>query len=182
MKIWELRVDADKFYCLTLVNDQEWNKFANMFDGRKLEASWEPFDVRIIDEKKRKKMGDALYLSPNVPVLNLKALDAINDLIQSYVEILPLYSENGVLYALNVINIIDCIDYENAEFERYPDTGKIMWCKKYAFNKEALEGQHIFKTIDTPRSRALVSDEFRDRVQNKKLKGFEFVEVWSSGE
>ena len=43
-----------------------------------------------------------------------KAIEVVFDLIKRKVEILPLVHERYECYAVNVLNVLDCIDYENA--------------------------------------------------------------------
>ncbi len=82
-------------------------------------------------------------------------------------------------YVINVTTVLDCIDYEKAEYKAFDD-GSVMYFTKYAFRRDIIKKLNIFKTIEFPNADVFVSDEFRDRVLNHGLLGFNFVEVWDS--
>ena len=71
-------------------------------------------------------------------ILNKKAVDTLDDLIEGQVEILPLKHPSENYYAINVINVLDCIDYENAEPN---DWGGF---DNWAFIEEKIENQTYF--------------------------------------
>ena len=83
-------------------------------------------------------------------------------------------------YAINVVQVIDCIDYKKAECIRFKSSNRVMDFTKYAFKPEMVKGKHIFKIPEHPRAYVLVSDEFRNRVLNSGLEGFHFEELWDS--
>ena len=80
---------------------------------------------------------------------------------------------------MNITKVIDCIDYDNAEYKSLPD-GKIMFFTKYAFIEDKVKNQHIFKIPEFKTSRFFVSDEFKKRVEDTGMKGFEFRLLWDS--
>lgn len=120
------------------------------------------------------------YLDFELDEFDKMALEAVNDLIKDSVEILPLLCADGEFYAINVIKVLDCIDYDKAKFERFSDGKRIMMFIKYAFIESKVRGKHIFKIIDETKRNPFVSDEFRQRVIDSNLKGFKFELAWDS--
>lgn len=51
-----------------------------------------------------------------------------------------------------------------------------------SFEKNKVINYHIFKIPEQPTIRVFVSDVFRQRISEAKLKGFNFIEVWDSEE
>lgn len=157
------------------------NYFENI-DGRSLQDSWNPVEIKVVKSKKKKILSDSPYLNAAAPIFSQKAVEVLNEFLDDSVELLDLnHQKSDKFYLINVVKVLDCIDHSKAEFRRFPN-GRIMWCEKYAFHPEKVIGQHIFKIIDTPRGLVLVSDEFRDKVLENNLTGFIFEEVWNSDE
>lgn len=52
-----------------------------------------------------------------------------------------------------------------------------MAINEYAFNNKHLEGRIIFKPKDKPLSSILVTEEFKEIVENNDLKGLKFIKV-----
>ena len=146
--------------------------------------NWTPLEVDIITKGGNKKVSDAPCFWDNFgyPVLSSKALKWVEDLLSEKVEILPLIHEKYDFYALNVMNIINCLDLEKCIVERFPSSGRIMRIEKYVFYPDHLENQHLFKMAEAIKTHVCVSDEFRNRVLDSKLKGFVFKELWDSEE
>lgn len=175
MKIWHLIADVNNYESLTTLNQEDWEKLK--LDGKKLGNSWSPLAVSVIEESKK---SDTPGLSSGAPVLSPRAISVLRELIGDVVEELPLVCSSSEYYIINVLDVVDCIDYEKAEFKRFEHSGRIMRFIKYAFKPECVKGKHIFKIIDELVRRPFVSDEFRNRVIESGLVGFKFELVWDS--
>ncbi|MCM0759876.1 hypothetical protein M7775_15055 [Sporomusa sphaeroides DSM 2875] len=175
MRIWHLDADVNNFDNLTTLKQKDWETLR--FDGRKLFETWKPLAVRVIEDR---KISDTPGLSSGAPVLSPRAISVLQELVGDTVEVLPLICSSGEYYVINVLDVVDCIDYEKAEFKRYEHSGRIMRFIKYAFKSECIKGKHIFKIVDEPVRRPFVSDEFRNKVIESGLEGFEFELVWDS--
>lgn len=170
--------DTDKYKVLNLADVVDMNKF-DLFDGRKLKREWSPLKVEFF--KSKKKISDSPFLYISFLVINKESIMTLNNYFLDFVELLPLSYQNSVdnYFVVNVINIVDCLDHENSIFSRYDD-GRIMLCDKYAFVKEKLIKNHIFKIPEFPRAHIFVSDDFKSAVEDSELTGFIFKEVWNS--
>jgi acyl-CoA thioesterase len=100
-------------------------------------------------------------------------------LINESVEVLPLSHNDFPVAAVNVVNIVDGIDYERAQV-RTLSNGTFIGFNKYAFHQEKVIDQHIFKIPEQLSSKVFVSDQLKELVETNRLKGFTFTEVWDS--
>ena len=80
--------------------------------------------------------GTIRFIS-EIPLVLQKAIEVVFDLIKRKVEILPLVHERYECYAINVLNVLDCIDYENADPD---DFGGF---DKFAFITEKIRGAYF---------------------------------------
>ena len=176
MKIWILDCDVDSYENLTWKKEVDIN-YIQSFDGTKKKADWIPAKIKRMYDR---EFSNTPGLSPHIPVFDEKAVDVLGDLIAGNAEILPLDCHEGTFYAINVINVMDCIDYEKSIYKTFSDGKRIMRFTKYVFDKRKVEGVNIFKVKDQTLKRPFVSEEFRKRVVDSKLKGFKFELAWDS--
>jgi hypothetical protein len=175
MKIWQLDADVDNYDNFTTIKKEDLSKFD--FDGSHLIESWEPVAVRVIEEI---KVSDSPGLSSGAPVMSERAVEILRELMGSSVEILPLRYRKGDYYAINVTDVLSCINYDEAEYKLFSSSNRIMRFIKYSFKEHILKDKHIFKIVDEPRRRPFVSDVFRRKVLDEGLEGFYFKLVWDS--
>ena len=101
-------------------------------------------------------------------------------MISKNIEILPIDFNEKEFFGINVITVLDAIDYEKSIYKTYRDGKRIMAFKKYAFLPDVIENVSIFKISDEKTRYAFVSDEFKQVVENNNLLGFKFKLVWDS--
>lgn len=99
--------------------------------------------------------------------------------------ILPLFSAVGKLWVglagtINIITVLNCIDYEHAKYKMFSDQKRIMRFETYSFFEDKINQTHIFKIIDEPVRKPFVSDTFKNAVEEAGLTGFRFELVWDS--
>lgn len=179
MKIWKLSTDANNYDNFTIPDELESKRvlFDYKFDGSSIADRWQPVNVEVLEEKKR---SDTPTFVSGCPVLSERAVLILGDMLKGVCEVLPLKYCKEQFYVLNVLCIIDCIDYKNAICKMFPNSDRVMRFMKYAFKPDKLVNKHIFKIPEHPQSYVLVSDEFKNRVLDNALEGFEFIELWDS--
>jgi hypothetical protein len=139
MKIFQLHANADDYNFFELVNESDWD--FESFNGTKLLKSWKSFKVKCARGKKY-PVGDFSSISSSHFILNNRTIGIFENIFTNNVELLPIeYIEQ--CYLMNVINIIDALDVEKSEFERYDD-GRIMFCTKYVFKENVIGNNSIF--------------------------------------
>ncbi len=177
MKIWILDCDVNKYENL------KWREEFNLsviqsFNGQKIN-NWNPIKV---ERMYNREFSNTPGFSPHIPVFDEKAKNALKNILNNKVEFLPLDCENNSFFAVNVINILDCIDYNKSVYKTFSDRKRIMRFIKYSFIEKKINAQHIFKIIDEPLKRPFVSDEFKNIVEENNLTGFIFKLAWDSEE
>lgn len=178
MKIWKLEADANCYNNFTLVDEQDWDIFIdnNAFNGTSMLGKWKSVQIKLLEEIQK---GDMQALFGGIPVFNTKAIRVLSDLLDGQVELLKLDYDLDEYFAVNVLQILDCIDYQHAVPVKFDD-GTIWRYERYAFRLGEIKDRHMFKNIDESKGFPLVSDVFRDRVLQHNLKGFLFTELWDS--
>lgn len=169
MIIYTIVPESDIYHSLLLESSNDWDVF-QQFDGRKLGDSWTPIPVKIY---RSLEAGDFPSLASHVPVFSRRALQSLSPLIGDCIEALPLKNNVEELYAINVLDVVDCLDYSRSEFKYFSD-GEIMDIVRYAFKADCIRDKHIFKVRESPLNRVLVSEEFKNVVEGSGLEGLIF--------
>lgn len=181
MKIWKLDFDLDNYDNLTFANRKSIEDIQS-FDGRTKKEIWDTPKVLRLEPEKMLPLSDAPGLYAHLPVFNKRAIKILSRLIENDTEILPLENNEDEFFAINVLKVLDCIDYNKSEFKTFSDGKRIMRFIRYSFIPCRLDDCNIFKIIDEKISRPFVTDCFRDEVISSNLKGFIFKQVWNSDE
>lgn len=179
MKIWRLTAGPEEIYDL-FTTKEEWTlELARYFNGEKHLEEWNNIELVRLEPKKNLKLSDYPALRGNIPVFSDRVKKTVENMLGESVEFLPVKNSEGKFWIVNVISVLDCIDYSRAECERL-STGRVMCFKKYSFIKEKLIGKNIFKVCEEPFRHPLVSNEFKECIESNGFTGFEFKLVWDS--
>lgn len=182
MKIWKLGRDVDNYESLAW-GDDEYDidlNFIQSFNGTSKEKDWIPIQLKRMSDDT--EFSNTPSLSAHIPVFDKKAVDILREYLIGNAEILPIFCGDKEFFAINVISVLDCIDYETSEYKTFRDGVRIMRFIKYAFIEEKIENVHLFKIKDEPLKSPFVSDAFRKKILDSDLKGFRFELVWDSDE
>ncbi len=179
MKIWKLDFEVDKYDNLEPINEITIDEIQT-FDGRSHVKDWKTLSVQRMEPEKGLKLSDAPGFF--MPVFSKQAVECLKPLIDKNVEFLPLDFKEKEYYGVNVITVLDAINYESSQYKTFSDGKKIMRFIKYAFLSEVVDGVPIFKIPDERRRWAFVSEEFKQAAEENHLTGFIFKLVWDSEE
>ena len=178
VKICKLIFTAEEYYILVPVRDFTADQVFS-FDGRNHLDTWVPLPVKRMEPEKGLELSDAPGWT--FPMFSKKAVNILKPLIRDSVEFLELVFPESEYWGVNVTKVLDVINYEKAQFRTFPNSNRIMVFEKYAFvDSEELRSASIFKIIDEPRRNSFVTDRFKQLVEENKLTGFVFKEVWDS--
>jgi len=130
MKIWHLFFEVDKYENL-IPNRKFTADEYQSFDGRRKKEKWSPLSVKRMEPEKGLGLSDAPGFT--IPVFSNKALEVLRPLIKDSVEELALQFDEGEYYAINVISVLDVIDYSKSKYRMFSDGNRIMYFEKYAF-------------------------------------------------
>lgn len=179
MRIWQLNFELDEYDNLVPLQKFTVEEIQS-FDGRRHSDNWKPIQVMRMEPEKKLELSDAPGFI--IPVFSKKALECLHPLIKNEVEVLPLNFEEREYFGINVIRVLDAIDYEKSIYKTFRDGKRIMAFKKYFFIPDKIKNVSIFKIKDEKTRYAFVSDEFKTIVEINKLTGFKFKLVWDSEE
>lgn len=177
MKIWQLNFELDEYE--NLIPTKEFTvEQIKSFDGRSHLSQWNPIKVKRMEPEKGLGLSDAPGFL--FPVFSRKALECLESLMGNNVEILPLDFNEKEYLGINVVTVLDAIDYEKSIYKTYRDGKRIMAFKKYVFLPNIVKDVSIFKITDEKTRYVFVSDEFKKIVEANNLSGFKFKLVWDS--
>lgn len=177
MKIWQLNFELDEYDNLIPIKDFTAEEIQS-FDGRRHLNHWKSIKVKRMESEKGLELSDAPGFT--FPVFSRRAVECLESMISNNVELLPLDFNEGEYFGINVITVLEAIDYEKSIYKTYRDGKRIMAFKKYAFLPNIVENISIFKISDEKTRYAFVSDEFKQTVEINNLSGFKFKLVWDS--
>src|SRR5450432_4439835 len=137
MGFWEIHPDSDAYRVLKdLTADEEWWLDFRFKWGATIGDAWPEVHVKVLGGKKRH--GDfPSFLG--IPIFSERALKLLLPLIRDSIEVLPLMCETENLFAINVVRVMDCLDHDLSEFEKFSD-GRIMRVENYVFKEHCLDG------------------------------------------
>ena len=150
----------------------------NTFDGRGHFNSFATIQPERLEPEKGLPLSDAPGFYSHIPVFSERAVLVLKKYIDNNAEILTARYNEKNYYIINVTNVLNCINFEESEYKTFPDGKRIMVFEKYAFIKEKVIDQDLFKVREETVKRPFVSDAFRESVINNRLTGFSFELVW----
>ena len=172
MDYWIVSYLSDEYNCTGF--DCEYDAdFVMSFDGTRLSPNWTSLPVKFL--YKSRKKGDCPSLQI-VPFFSFKAVKVLSEIMGENVEYLPVTGEASKFTIVNVIKVIDALDMEKSELKIFDD-GRIWGYKKLVIKADSVARDNIFKVTQFPRALVIVSDKFKDAVEEAGLKGFAFEKV-----
>lgn len=152
------------------------------FDGTSRKGNWKPILVTrgAVNRRQKGRPADIPCMHGSL-LLRRSAVDALRDILDAHGELLPMATEDGIeLYVFNTLYNIDALDKERSVLEPYI-VGPDMKIRKHVFIEEKIRGIDIFRMPIDP-GMDYFSDRFVERVKKAKLKGTDFIKLWSSDE
>lgn len=171
MKVYILD-NVDSF--LTVANKADIRLIRGRFIGSSLANDWKPFEMIEVEENGQKYDMSKFALNP---IFSEAAVHKLFEMLKGKAEILPYSHSKDKYYAINVTNLIDCIDVRNSVIDKDTVVPEIT---KFAFIEHLIEQETIFKIPQYKATHVFVTNRFRDYVIESNLTGFKFNEVWNS--
>ena len=190
MRIYRMKADlAEKnvsFFCL--LNHEVSEKFADeLWDGNSVSDEFRLVELERDKSKTREtEFMDCskLWIAVGIVLFNQKAKDCLEGVFGDYVEFVPAKYQDDIYYIVNVLNIIDGLNYEKSEFEKLDD-GRPYSINKFSLRPNMVNNISIFKLFleeSIYSTEIFVSQEVKDIVEENGLTGFSFEEVWRDDE
>lgn len=141
---------------------------------RKLGSKWHPQPV----EGPTRPFNDFPCVNLIIPAFSRRAVEVLGEMLTDNGELLPLVSNVGEYFAYNVLTKIDCLDERNTRYLRPGEMNAALLLVDYfSFHESKLKRATIFR-IPQQQNDCLVTNVFKDRVENAGLNGFNFVKAW----
>ena len=182
--LWIIRVESEKYRAFVLkgnrvVGQSLTNLMEKHRTGERVGEDWKTPEMILFPgeqghevKESRKPIGD-FFQGVISCAISEKAQSIMCSIIDSQVEFLPISTEVGKYYEMNVKRI-DCLDEERSEIKNFSD-GTILRVIRYGFFWDCLDGINIFRVPGIPP--IFVSDIFKDLVEKNHLKGITFFPV-----
>jgi len=178
MSVYRIR-HAGSYQYLGTLNEDESQKFP-LFNGKSLRDKWKDIPTQLFTEEHMNLDGDFPYfLYGGVLVCSARAWDHLKSLISNEVEHFQLNCVNCTdrsFYALNVLNVIDCLDYSRSKIDHFK-TGRIKSIQNMTFLPNCYRSTNIFKIPEWILSDVFVTQEFKATVEHNNLKGLIFTKI-----
>ncbi len=174
MNIYLLQSDVNNYQGLLFTNmDKNWELVYCFLDGIPMKRAWIPVSVEADEDDS--PPCDFPVLSGSIPAFSRRAADALEPLLRGNGELLPLRSNAGEYFALNVTRVVNALNVSHSEIAYFPD-GKVLDITRYAFDAQRVPPNDIFK-IPQVGTRLFVSERFAKTVEEWRLTGFLFKAV-----
>lgn len=149
-----------------------------MFDGVPVkERTFDKIYPSKYKDEIDKPIGDVFSVEISSFILNEKSYKTLYPYLKNHSQIFKIKSDNKIFYVVNVIDIIDCLNYDKSELKYFSSSGRVMDVEKYVFKTEKLKNTTIFKLPEFPKSISYVTEEFKRVVEENNIKGFKFKEL-----
>ncbi|MGF7046897.1 hypothetical protein J2T13_001399 [Paenibacillus sp. DS2015] len=114
------------------------------------------------------------------PVISERVKEVIAPVVSNETEILPLIHDDLNLHVLNIINVLDCVDWERTDSRRYKD-GSWADFNKLVFDLNRIpDNTYMFKIKEVATVTVYVTEAFKYLIESNNLKGLDFCEVYDS--
>ena len=176
------RLLAKGYEMINTVNGYDDDEVLRNLYGPSRKETWKPILVQrdVPGRYKKVKIAD-LPFDYNALVLRASAIEPLRDILEAHGEVLPLATLDGTeLFVFNPRFVIDALDKERSSLEQIPNT-KAVLIRKHVFIESMVCDVDIFRLPIGPRE-PYFSDRFVERVKKAKLKGTDFIKLWSSDE
>lgn len=186
MEIWRMEHDFKEYegFQLVSVDRQFREEFRKkIVGGKRLNGELDNnIEVEVIDGKVPCDFPKFWTVGGGGFVFSQRAKECLENVINDYTEFIPIHVKDKPYYIVNLLSIIDAIDYEKSTF-RSIASGLVVGLDKYAFLKDKIKGINMFKVMlyDTLYSEEVfVSSKVKEIIEENKLLGVKFIKVWDS--
>ena len=187
MKYWLVKLDVEHFRSFqkmwTPEEEERWWYWRQRFrEGGRFAEEWEPPYLRLYEGELGEEDIEAAKPVPDFVhgyidwACSQRAKEVIESLVGEEVEFLPLRTEVGPYWEMNLPRI-PCLDIERAEIDWLVEGKKIFRVLRYACKWEVIRGHHLFYVAEDWPSSRFASDTFRRLVEKHNLTGLVFKEI-----
>ena len=181
LPFWIMSRDSNRFRSFAYSSSDWMSYLESMKENKKIANIWKPPKLFLFSDiehvGREEKLPIADFMNGLVFIsISEKAKSILVELMENQVELLPLDTEIGKYYELNIDRIC-CLDEQKCVLKR-PSSGKgILHVEKYAFFINKIAGRNIFLSAELGFTKCFVSDVFRQTIEENSLSGLLFSAI-----
>ncbi|MRN55975.1 imm11 family protein [Paenibacillus monticola] len=178
MKVYELNVSLETIRLAAVKSEvMSIHPIGSDFNGESKIKGWWPIQVETLHKN---TYSDFPYYLTEIPLVSEKVKRILEPYIADEVEFLPLIHEGKNIYMVNVINILDCIDWQSSEVDWFKEK-YFMGFIKLRFNFSKIPNNiYLFKIKETSGTRVYITDAFKELIERNHLQGLDLSVVYDS--
>jgi hypothetical protein len=180
MRVYRVRSDVEN-YRWYIPNVPDHKTLEYIFDGSRRGSAWDSPKSYCFDPMK--KAGDFAKFGTGSLLVSDLAKRSLLDLLELAGELLPLETDDGLFWILNVLECWNVLDEQKS---RCSSAGLI---EAYVFQRDRMSEATLFKIPQTRSIEVLGKEvdgnpdhEFRARVETAQMSGLIFEDLWSCQE
>jgi len=149
------------------------NALSIHWQPRRFSGEWTPLPVA----GPTKPFNDYPCLNLLIPVYSRRAIDALGSMLTDNGQLLALQTEIGDYFGYVGFTKIDALDLSKSRLRRKNPEERSDLIEYFWFTVSKLADATIFRIPESPNT-YFVTERFKDRIEQAKLNGFNFVPVW----
>ena len=174
--IFLLYVKSDKYLMISEPDPEIYPEYDDYFKGDKLPDEWIAKGIEI--KRKNRPLLDFIGWMQRAPAITDYTKKILEQYISKFVQFVYITSlKRKKIFALNVIQSIDCLDLYKSEIKYSSNGDRILYFKSYYFDEKKIDEIKeipIFKVPQVP-DEIFVNKKFADYIVSKNLRGVGFA-------
>lgn len=183
MSIFKIEINANLVRRIIFEGDRLLERI--IFDGQEKTTFWDENNWSI-DNPKIKETNFINFGNSGALVFDQKVYDSdLYAILERAGEILPIKIKTQTYYALNILNVVNCLDKTLTQWEYY-DNGSPFRINKYHFKTKKMSESLIFKIPERNKTEIFCCSlpenpekQFYAMYQKLKFTGLNFEEIYS---
>jgi hypothetical protein len=173
LKIWKIQ-PTGKNVALTTDDLEVIDKH---FIGQPMSEWWKPIELETY---KKGKYIDYFDFMNGIPIFSKQLVELLAPHIKDRVEFLPAKHANHDVFMVNILVADNVVDFNKSIVVKSVN-GTIARFNDIYFLPDRVINYSIFKALERNTGDVYVNESFVRLINDSKIKGFEFQEVWDSG-
>lgn len=173
MNIYLYAPKSNDYDNLVLASSQDHEGLMQLL-GQPMGPRWRAVKVKLRKEGRR---ADFPSFLPHVPAFSQQAMDVLQPHLGNAIEALPLDCGRAKFYAINVLDVTDCLDERRSKIDRDPG-GKVMFIDKHVFDEKCVGERLLFRIRQAPLWGVYYTDRFKQLLEAAQLGGLKDRQVF----
>lgn len=114
------------------------------------------------------------------PAISDRAARILEGLLTPCAQLLPVQTDIGAYFVLNVFALPDALDESSSKIVRFP-AGRVMRVDRHVFRPDVIGMRPLFKVPQLPRAPVFVTSTLMNAVAQYGLSGLDPRRVWTRG-